>query len=451
MVQKFLLVFSVCSVLSSGIQYNQNQRTFKQAINHFHRPYQEQGEFNQTYWVVDDFWDRENGPVFLYICGEYECPGVPTNRLFPLEVAKNFKAKFVVLEHRYYGNSLPYNYASMLPQLFFYLDVQQAMADTAEFIVDLNQQIMRERGQKAKVVIVGGSYAGAFSAWFRTRYPQLVDASWASSAVVVPYLSFPDFDKQVYLSAMLSGKECVEGIKSVNSLVEEQYKNGNLTKVTEVFDASDMFKSGDGRPVLFYVTDVMAELIQYGHRTELCSALSNAKTSWEKLAAVATVGKKNGMTDPKFYSLSYLETVFWKPQRDGRQWYWQKCTQLGWFQTPSKYKMRSELLNMTYWKEFCNAIFEYPGGLKLPNTLISGSDLNYKGTKIVYTYGMEDPWQWAGNLESDYSSERPVLKINCTDCAHCVDLYTPKASDSEELKQARQLVQTYLSIWLNAE
>lgn len=33
---------------------------------------------------------------------------------------------------------------------------------------------------------------------------------------------------------------------------------------------------------------------------------------------------------------------------------------------------------------------------------------------------------------------------NCTDCAHCVDLYTPKADDAAELKKIRD--EQYLTI-----
>jgi len=46
-----------------------------------------------------------------------------------------------------------------------------------------------------EVVVVGGSYPGAMSAWFRSRYPHLTVASWASSAVVQPIIDFQQYDK----------------------------------------------------------------------------------------------------------------------------------------------------------------------------------------------------------------------------------------------------------------
>ena len=39
--------------------------------------------------------------------------------------------------------------------------------------------------------------------------------------------------------------------------------------------------------------------------------------------------------------------------------------------------------------------------------------------------------------------------IDCVDCAHCVELYTPKDSDSHELKKARWRIERWLDHILN--
>lgn len=58
------------------------------------------------------------------------------------------------------------------------------------------------------------------------------------------------------------------------------------------------------------------------------------------------------------------------------------------------------------------------------------------------TNGDEDPWKWASVQKSQGNIIARVA--NCIDCAHCVDLYTPSSSDSNELKKIRD--EQYLTI-----
>jgi hypothetical protein len=285
----------------------------------------------------------------------------------------------------------------MLPQLFSYLEVQQALADIAEFIQTMNLQW---GFSSPSWIINGGSYAGGLSAWFRTRYPDLVKGAWASSAVVRPLLDFSEFDMQVYVSAMLSGEACVEGIRSVNSLVESYYEAGNLTNVTDLFNATALFNATpDGRPVLWFIADIMAETIQYGHRTQLCSTLGASNDPWTRLVSVADLTTVNptqtlGFADPTGYAVASLASLIWTPEGNGRQWMWQQCVQLGWFQPPSQYQMRSKYLDLSFWSWYCNAIYSYPGGLPFPNSPLTAAELNYLGSNIIFLNGIEDPWQW---------------------------------------------------------
>ena len=90
-------------------------------------------------------------------------------------VGSQYNAQFMVLEHRFYGDSQPFEDWSL--DSLKYLSSEQGLADLAYFIGEMNPN-------DVEVVVVGGSYPGALSAWFRARYPHLTIASWASSAVV---------------------------------------------------------------------------------------------------------------------------------------------------------------------------------------------------------------------------------------------------------------------------
>ena len=147
------------------------ESTFENYIDHFNML--DSRTYKQRYWKSDQYWDGK-GPIFLYICGEYRCT-VPDTRLYPFMVGSQYNAQFMVLEHRYYGDSQPFDDWAL--DNMVYLSSEQGMADLARFIGSMNPN-------NVEVVVVGGSYPGALSAWFRSRYPHLTVASWASSAVV---------------------------------------------------------------------------------------------------------------------------------------------------------------------------------------------------------------------------------------------------------------------------
>lgn len=60
--------------------------------------------FQQRYWMNDEKFDRENGPIILYICGEWTChPPNPTDAA--MAYGQNKGGILIALEHRYYGSS----------------------------------------------------------------------------------------------------------------------------------------------------------------------------------------------------------------------------------------------------------------------------------------------------------------------------------------------------------
>lgn len=89
--------------------------------------------------------------------------------------------------------------------------------------------------------MVGGSYPGALSAWFRAKYPQWAVASWASSAVVQPILNFEEFDLQVYNSTLKSGSFCPDAIKSITKQLTIDFNQsiitGNDTQANKILDS----------------------------------------------------------------------------------------------------------------------------------------------------------------------------------------------------------------------
>lgn len=98
--------------------------------------------------------------------------------------------------------------------------------------------------------------------------------------------------------------------------------------------------------------------------------------------------------------------------------------------------MRPQILNLTYWTDLCEDLFQTP--IKINRSIIEFAKNKVHGTNIVFTNGAEDPWRWATDQHL-YIPElgQKALMADCDDCGHCADLYTPKESDPKSLKLVR--------------
>ena len=72
------------------------------------------------------------------------------------------------MEHRYYGQSKIFASNSNSSQDLQYLTVENALQDTAEFLVQFKQE--RGCANACKTFVFGGSYGGMLVGWFRRKY-----------------------------------------------------------------------------------------------------------------------------------------------------------------------------------------------------------------------------------------------------------------------------------------
>lgn len=355
-----------------------------QLLTHFNP--QDQRVFPQRYWVSTQFFSPSKGPVILYICGEYTCPGIPDERLFPLVLAEKFNALVLVLEHRYYGASQPFGEDSWSLDNMKFLTINEALADLAYFINWCKQEKLYGISEKNPWITIGGSYPGALSAWFRYKYPHLTIGALASSAVVETILNFPKFDEQVYISTSKSGEYCPESIK-------------NLTKLAEFYLGSEEFREDfvksfnaeylSNQEFLFFFADIFVELVQYGKREFLCSLLKD-KTTVQQMDAIRNYSLVNA--PPQSYGAFYLANETVDINNDNRQWTYQSCMEVGFFQTfnPNKtISMRSTNVTIDFYKNWCLDSFGaslWPR-VDLTNLNLGGWDL--EAFNIIFTNGGE--------------------------------------------------------------
>lgn len=146
--------------------------------------------------------------------------------------------------------------------------------------------------------------------------------------------------------------------------------------------------------------------------------------------------------------------------RNYRQWWFQTCTELGYFQNaPAHGSIRSYIVNMTYHRNHCKAVFgrvlkgisaQSPNLFNCRNFIwfylqdlwpdTNATNAYYGGnhiaaTKVFFANGSQDPWKHASifslrnswhlskiGVMTSLSATEPALVITCHNCGHGVDV-----------------------------
>ncbi|XP_010531070.1 PREDICTED: probable serine protease EDA2 isoform X1 [Tarenaya hassleriana] len=441
---------------TSGYYLTSDELWFNQTLDHY-SPYDHR-KFRQRYYEFLDYFRAPDGPIFLRICGEGPCNGIPNDYLGVL--AKKFEAAVVSLEHRYYGKSSPFN--SLATENLRYLSSKQALFDLAAFRRyyqdSMDVRLNRSSGFDNPWFFFGTSYPGALSAWFRLKFPHLTCGSLASSAVVRAVYEFPEFDQQIGESA---GPECKAVLQETNELLEQMLKvNGKAVK--ELFNASELDIDAD---FLYFIADAAVMAFQYGNPDKLCIPMVGAKDSGSDLVeAYAKYVKEFCMgvfgLSAKTYSRKHLrETAVTKDSAD-RLWWFQVCTEVAYFQVaPANDSVRSQQVNTEYHLDVCRSLF---GKGVYPE--VDATNLYYGGdkivaTKIIFTNGSQDPWRHASKQTS--SPDLPSYIITCHNCGHGTDLRgcpqsplviegsAKNCSSPDAVKKVRQQMVEHIDLWLS--
>jgi Serine carboxypeptidase S28 len=109
-----------------------------------------------------------------------------TNARMTGVIAQEIGAAIIVIEHRYWGFSSPFQ--QLTTENMQYLTLKNSIADLNYFALTADlpfDPTGATNADKAPWVLVGGSYSGALTAWTEaTTKPSVMWAYYASSAVV---------------------------------------------------------------------------------------------------------------------------------------------------------------------------------------------------------------------------------------------------------------------------
>ncbi|XP_075043004.1 thymus-specific serine protease [Mixophyes fleayi] len=432
-----------------------------QPLDHFNR--RNNATYKQRYWVNEEFWQRPGGPVFLYIGGESSESEYSVLAGEHVELAQKHRALLVSLEHRYYGASI--NPDGLTLEAIRFLSSQQALADLASFHLFISQKYNLTRNNTW--ICFGGSYPGSLSAWFRLKFPHLVYAAVASSAPVRAELDFTDYNKVVAQSlsdAVIGGSaKCLDRVRESFRVVDSVLQTGNVTQLEkDFFSCAPLHGPDDYTEFVSNLADIFMGAVQYNMESagcdvrKICQSMISAKSAYEGLRIVNSmhiefIGLKC-VENSHEETLSDLRNTELSPTGVGeRQWYYQTCTEFGYYQTCEVSSCPfSPLLTLNSQLDLCTQVFQIPTtsvrqSVQFTNEFY-GAD-HPKSSRIIFVNGDVDPWHALSVLKNESRSEIAIF-INGT--AHCANMGPSRPTDPLSLQKAREEIADKISSWLQS-
>ncbi|KAI0977595.1 peptidase S28 [Xylaria arbuscula] len=414
-------------------------------IDHFHNdslyePHSN-GKFNLRYWFDAQYY-KPGGPVIVLAGGETDgsdrLPFLQKGIVYQLAKATNGVG--VILEHRYYGSSIPTQ--DLSTESLRFLTTDQALADTAYFANNVKFAGLEHidfSPKKTPWVAYGGSYAGAFVALLRKLYP---DAYWgAISSSGVPQAIW-DYYQYFEAAAVYGPPACVENTRKITDIIDKILigkKNSKyvgqlkslfgLPNVTHDGDFASLINGGiyglqsynwdptQSSSEFFNYCDIVASSELKYPKTE------SLRESANKLITVAGYGYEvNKLSNHVLNYVGYYapeaascgsedqdecfstyDTEFYSQDditQSWRLWPYQYCTQWGFLQTGSgvphnQLPLISRTIDLDYSAVICRDAFNLtkPADVNAINKY-GGFGISYP--RLAFVDGEWDPWRAAG-------------------------------------------------------
>ncbi|KAI5865307.1 peptidase S28 [Durotheca rogersii] len=414
-------------------------------IDHFHNESKYEphsnGTFDQRYWFDAQFY-KPGGPVIVLASGETSGVGrLPfLQKGIVYQLAKATGGLGVILEHRYYGTSIPV--PDFSTESLRFLTTDQALADTAYFAQNVKFAGLEDVDLSPKTtpwIAYGGSYAGSFVAFLRVLYPEVFYGAISSSGVPE---AIWDYWKYFEAAAVYGPPACVETTQKLTHVIDNILigKAGSdyVGKLKTAFGLPNVTYDGDfasainggiyglqslnwdpsvssnsfflycgnvsSDSVLYPATEArrasVEELITVGGYGDELDVLANRLLNYIGYVNLTSVSQCRGSqdacfstNDPEFYARDDI-------RQSWRLWQYQVCTEWGYLQTGSgvpedQLPLISRTIDVEYSSIVCRAAFNItePANVEHINRL-GGFYISYP--RLAFIDGEWDPWRAAG-------------------------------------------------------
>ncbi|XP_057483914.1 uncharacterized protein LOC130770446 [Actinidia eriantha] len=429
---------------------------YTQTLDHFNYKPESYATFQQRYVVNSKYWGGANtsAPILAYLGAEAPLDGDLTGVGFLTDNAPRLNALMVYIEHRFYGQSVPFGKLEDVlknDSVRGYFNSAQAIADYAEVLLYLKRNLS---AQHSPIIVIGGSYGGMLAAWFRLKYPHIALGALSSSA---PILYFDDITPQNgYYSIVTkdfkeASESCAETIRESWSQIDELVsKTSGLSILSQKFKTcKELNKSSELKNYLEYIYDVVA---QYNHPPTypvnvVCGGIDGAPKGSDVLSRVFA-----GVVAYKGNKTCYDTNEYNYPSSTNLGFSWQTCSEIvlpigrGINETmfpPAPFDLNS-------FTEDCRRAYGVSPRPHWVTTYYGGHDikmvLHRFASNIIFSNGLKDPYSSGGVLEDISDS---VLAVSTVNGSHCLDILPAKQSDPQWLIMQRKREVEIMEGWIN--
>ncbi|XP_028777198.1 lysosomal Pro-X carboxypeptidase-like [Neltuma alba] len=430
---------------------------YNQTLDHFNYGHESYTDFQQRYLINFKYWGGANSsaPIFAYFGAEAPLDLILSVVGFPTDNAAAFSALVVFIEHRYYGESVPFGSReeAMNTSTIGYFNSAQALADYAEILIHIKETL---QAQQSPMIVFGGSYGGMLASWFRLKYPHVALGALASFA---PILYFDNITPQNGYISIVSkdfreaSETCHETILNSWPEIDRVASEPNgLSILSQRFNTCRPLNSSS--ELRRHLEDMYARAAQYNHPplypvSGICGAIDGASSGSDILSkiyeGVVAYYKYKGNDSCKFNGPA---NAIEKETAEG--WGWQRCSEMvmqiergnGTMFPPEPFDLRSFM-------EQCERDY---GVLPRPHwvtTYYGGHDikliLQRFASNIIFSNGLRDPFSAGGVLHNISDS---VIAISTVNGSHCLDMLRANQSDPDWLIQQRRQEVDIIKSWI---
>ncbi|XP_023541432.1 lysosomal Pro-X carboxypeptidase-like [Cucurbita pepo subsp. pepo] len=427
---------------------------YNQTLDHFNYRSESYTTFAHRYIINFKYWGGANSsaPILAYLGAEGPLDKDLNVVGFLTDNAAQFGALLVYIEHRYYGQSIPFGSREVAlknASTLGYFNSAQAIADYADVLIHVKKTL---HAKYSPVIVLGGSYGGMLAAWFRLKYPHMALGALASSA---PILYFDDITPyNAYYSIATKdfrevSESCYETIRDSWSEIETiASKPDGLSILSKEFNScsplENFFQLKD------YLWTMYTAAAQYNRPprypvTRICDAIDGASSGSGIVGRIAAgvFAYKGNLSCYQIQPRDETETDV--------GWRWQRCSEMVMqLSTGNDTMFPAYNFELGSFIDYCNKLYGVSPRPHWVTTYYGGHDikliLKRFGSNIIFSNGLRDPYSSGGVLHNLSGS---LLALHTPNGSHCLDILRANETDPQWLVEQRETEVNIIKGWIS--